>query len=316
MNGTDTYDRVRGGALARTVLVALAVAIPIRLAADEFDDFTKARNAYEAGEYVAAVERFTALLAGEPRNPAIVLESQKLLGVSYLFVGDQAAAEAALLKLLTLSPEFELDPMLFPIEVIDFFTDVKARNDERLAALARARAAEEEARLKAEEERRLAEIEKLKRNVYLERNLERRSWLVAVLPLGAGQFQNGETVKGALFLGGEVLLGAAAATTFGLHENLRDHATEPFESAEDREAYESMEAGLRIANQVCLGALAAVAIAGIIDSAVRFEKETVTWQPVEEREVPTHLRPGGETRTRIVPLFGGSSMGLGAAGSF
>lgn len=295
---------------------ALAVAAPARLAADEFDDFTKARNAYEGGEYAAAVERFTALLASEPRNPAIVLESQKLLGVSYLFVGDQIAAEAALLKLLTLSPEFELDPMLFPIEVIDFFTDVKARNDERLAALTRARASEEAVRRKAEEERRLAEIEKLKRNVYLERSREQRSWLVAVLPLGSGQFQNGEPVKGVLFLGGELLLGAAAATTFALHEDLRDRAKEPFESPDDREAYERLESGLRIANQVSLGVLAAVVVAGVIDSVVRFEKETVTWQPVEERDVPENLRPAGAARARIVPVFGESAVGLGAAGSF
>jgi tetratricopeptide (TPR) repeat protein len=297
-------------------LAVLALAQPARLAADEFDDFTKARNAYEGGEYAAAVERFTALLASEPRNPAIVLESQKLLGVSYLFVGDQAAAEAALLKLLTLSPEFELDPMLFPIEVIDFFTDVKARNDERLAALTRARASEEAARRQAEEERRLAEIEKLKRNVYLERNLERRSWLVAILPLGAGQFQNDEPVKGALFLGGELLLGAAVATTFALHEDLRDRAGEPFESPDDREAYERLESGLRIANQVSLGALAAVAVAGIIDSAIRFEKETVIWQPVDEREVPRDLRPGGTPAARIAPLLGESVVGLGVGGSF
>jgi tetratricopeptide (TPR) repeat protein len=316
VEGTNTIRSKSGPALIALAAAAVALAIPAVLAADEFDDFTKARNAYEGGEYQAAVERFTALLAAEPRNPVIVNESLKLLGVSYLFVGDPAAAEAALLKLLTLSPDFELDPMLFPIEVIDFFTDVKARNDERLAALARARATEEEARRKAEEKHRLAEIEKLKRNVYLERSTEKRSWLVALLPLGAGQFQNGEPVKGALFLGGEVLLGAAAATTFGLHESLRDRAAEPFESAEDRESYERLEQGLRIANQVSLGALAAVAVAGIIDSAVRFERERVTWQPVEEREVPENLRPGGSARLRIAPLAGDSAVGLCAVETF
>lgn len=315
MDRSSTRIAKPQAAVAALLAVALLAAAP-PAAGDEFDDFTKARNAYEAGEYAVAVERFTALLAAEPRNPAIVLESQKLLGVSYLFVGDQAAAEAALLKLLALSPDFALDPMLFPIEVIDFFTDVKARNDERLAALSRARAAEEETRRQAEEERRLAEIEKLKRNVYLERDRRQRSWLVALLPLGAGQFQNDEPVKGGLFLGGELLLAATAVTTFALHEDLRSRASEPFESKEDRERYERLEQGLRIANQVSLGALAAVAIAGIVDAAVRFEKETVTWQPVDENEIPEHLRPGQGARTRIIPLVGESSLGLGAAGSF
>jgi len=305
----------RRGAVALVVAMLVLLLGP-GLAADEFDDFARARNAYEAGEYAVAVERFLTLLSGEPRNPAIVLESQKLLGVSYLFVGDHEAAEAALLKLLTLSPDFELDPMVFPIEVIDFFTEVKARNDERLAALARARAAEDKARRLAEEERRLAEIERLKRNVYLERSVERRSLLVALMPLGIGQFQNGEPLKGALFLGGELLLGATALTTFALHESLRSRAAKPFESAEDREAHESLEAGLRIANQVSLGVLAAVVTAGVIDSLVNFERESIAWQPVEEREVPDHLRPGGGTRIRFIPLAGEKSVGVGASGSF
>ena len=313
--------RARGW-LAVLALIGLAtLALPRPAAADEFDDFTRAKNAYEAGEYEAAVERFEALIEGEPKNPALELEAHKLLGVSYLFVGRPEEAERSFLKLLTLSPGYELDPMLFPIEVIDFFTEVKARNDERLAALARARAAEEEARRRAEEEARLAELEKLKRNVYLERSREERSLLVAVMPLGAGQFQNGDTVAGALFLGGELLLGAAAVTTFILHEGLRSRAEEPFDSPDDRRAYERLEKGYRVANHVSLGALATVTVAGILEAVYRFERESVTWQPIPEGDVPEHLRPGssdgGPSSTlRLAPFFSEGGGGLGAAGTF
>ena len=170
------------------VLVSL---IAIRAAADEFQDFANAKNAYEAGEYETAVARFEELRAAAPKNKGLVEELHKLLGVSYLFLGNKGKAEENFLELLSADPEFALDPLVFPIDVVDFFAEVKGRHAERLSALAAARAAEEEAKKRAEEEKRLLEIERLKRNVYLGREVERRSLLVAVMPFGAGQFQNG-----------------------------------------------------------------------------------------------------------------------------
>ncbi|MFO8074474.1 MAG: tetratricopeptide repeat protein [Polyangia bacterium] len=302
--------------MAACILVVAAAALsPAGALADEFEEFIKAKNAYEAGEYETAVERFEALLDGDPRNPALVNEAYKLMGVSYLFVGREEEAEKSFLKLLTRSPEYELDPMLFPIEVVDFFTEVKLKNDKRLAALAQARAAEKEAERRAEEKRRLAELEKLKRNVYLEKDREQRSLLVAVMPLGAGQFQNGEPVKGGLFLGGELLLGAAAVTTYVLHEGLRRRSDEPFESTSDRREYERLERGYRISNQVSLGALAVLAVAGVVDSLYFFEKETVSWQQIDKREVPDRLRPEN-ARAILAPFASGTAIGLSASGAF
>jgi len=283
--------------------------------ADEFDRFAYARNAYEAGEYEAAVTRFETLLESEPRNPALVLEAYKLLGVSYLFVGNKERAEETFIKLLTRSPDYTLDPLVFPIDVVDFFTVVKDKNDEQIAALAAARAAEEEARRKAEEEARLAELEKLKRNVYIERTRRENSLLVAMLPLGAGQFQNGDNLKGALFLGGEVLLGVTALTTYILHEGLRPRSERPFSSTADRKAYEQLEKGYRITNQASLVALGVVTTVGIIDALYGFERETVSWQPVKEQEVPDDLRYKPAT-AKLVPIVGDSMVGLGAAGTF
>jgi tetratricopeptide (TPR) repeat protein len=303
-------------AAALVVLLALvALLAPRAVCADEFDRFAYARNAYEAGEYEAAVTRFEALLASEPRNPALVLEAYKLLGVSYLFVGNKERAEETFIKLLTRSPEYTLDPLVFPIDVVDFFTVVKDKNDEQIAALAAARAAEEEARREAEEAARQAALEKLKRNVYIERSRRENSLLVAMLPLGAGQFQNGDNLKGALFLGGEVLLGATALTTYILHEGLRPRSERPFSSPSDRKAYEQLEKGYRITNQASLVALGVLTTIGIIDALYGFERETVTWHPVKEKDVPDELRYK-PVAARLMPVVGDSMVGLGAAGTF
>jgi len=302
----------RAIALVGAVLVSLVAA---RATADEFQDFSNAKNAYETGEYETAVTRFEELRTSQPKNKGLVEELHKLLAVSYLFLGNKAKAEENFLELLSADPGFALDPLVFPIDVIDFFAEVKRLHAERLSALAETRAAEEEAREEAEAEQRRLEFERLKRNVYLGRETERRSMLVAVLPFGAGQFQNGHNVKGGLLLGGEILLTSAAVTTFILHARLRSDAAEPIATPSERERYENLEAGYRIANTACVVALGTVMIAGIIDSLFYYRKEVVTWNRLEERDVPKVLRPKPVAAV-VAPFPISGGVGLAAAARF
>lgn len=298
-------------------LAAATLVMPTAVGADEFDQFTRASNAFEAGDYAEAASRFEALLEGGLRNPALVLECHKLAAVSYLFVDDKEWAEHHFVELLTISPDYALDPMMFPIDVLDFFTEVKQKNDDRIEALARARAAEEARKRKAEEERRRQQAEKLKRNVYVERTRRQNLLLVAVLPYGIGQFQNGDNVKGGLLLGSQLLLSATALTTYILHESLRPQAAEPFSSTREREDYEQLERVYRITNRAALVGLGAVAAVGIIDALHNFEPETVTWRKAREQDVPDRLKPTQESaRTRIYPLVGETTVGLGLSGEF
>ncbi|MBW2537944.1 MAG: hypothetical protein JRI55_41045 [Deltaproteobacteria bacterium] len=299
-------------------VLALATLVTAHSAlADEFDQFTHARNAFEAGDYAVAASRFEALLEGGLRNPALILECHKLAAVAYLFVDDREWAEHHFIELLTISPDYTLDPMMFPIDVLDFFTEVKQKNDDRIAELARARAAEEARRRKAEEARRRSEAEKLKRNVYVERTRRQNLLFVAFLPLGIGQFQNGDNVKGGLLMGSQLLLGATALTTYILHENLRPRSREPFSSPQERADYEQLESVYRITNRAALVGFGAVAVVGIIDALYNFEPETVTWRKAREDEVPEHLKPQAESaRTAVYPLVGEASVGLVVSGEF
>lgn len=284
--------------------------------ADEFEEFANARNAYEAGDYETAVPRLEEIRAKQPKNKGLVEEVNKLLAVSYLFLGNQAEAEKSFIEILTDNPDFALDPLMFPIDVTDFFTAVKARHAERLAALSAERAAEEAARRAAEEKRKSLEAERLKRNVYLGRDTQRRSPLVALMPFGAGQFQNGHTTKGSLFLAGELLLTAAAVTTFALHESLRRPAAEPIEGASELERYERLEKSYRIANTASVAALAALAAAGIIDSLIFFRRETVSWRRLNERDVPAELRPKPPASAALAPFAAPGAIGLAAEVGF
>lgn len=308
-------------AATSAVLAAICLWAP-RAAADEYEFFVKAKNAYEAGEYEEAVKRFESLLEGSIDSTALLLESHKLLAVSYLFVGDEKRAEHHFTEMLMVDPKYELDPLIFPISVLDFFVSIKQKNQERLDALVKAREKAEAQRRAQEAARRTLQCEQQKRNIYIERERRRHSLVVAMIPFGAGQFQNGHVAKGIVFLSGEVLLSAAVTTTFVMHERLRTQADTPFESRSTRRRYERFEASYRIANQVTAAALGAAVVAGIIDALFFYEPEAVVWKRVEEPSVPEELRfrydeaNPKKTSAFLAPLVGENIVGLGLMGRF
>ncbi|MCP4196911.1 MAG: hypothetical protein GY762_07140 [Proteobacteria bacterium] len=285
----------------------------------EYQIFEMAMNAFNAGLYEEAATRFNAMLKTETENPALLLECHKFIAVSKLFIGDKESAEHHFLELLTISPEYTLDPMIFPIEIIDFFTEIKAKNKKQLEALALARAREKANLLAEQAARKLAEKEALMRNVYLEKEVKKNSLAVAMIPCGAGQFQNGDKLKGALFLSGELLLAAAAITTYALHESLRSDSKQPYESKEKRKQAESRELGLRIANHASIAALVTLAVGGIVDALVHYRPQVVTWKTLKEKDVPKPVRPGGsQSKHRITPGLdiGTGSVHLSLTGTF
>ena len=306
------------GRILLSIVVAVAAAFYSATGrTDEYDQFAIAKNAFDAGEYQESVKRFDALLKSGLQNPSLVIESHKLIAISYLFIGNETEAESHFTKLLTLAPDFTLDPLLYPIEVIDFFTKIKQKSKKQLEALAKARAIEEANRKAREAARQKAEAEKLKRNVYIEREVQKKTLLVAMLPFGAAQFQNGDRLKGYLFLSGELLLTAAAVTFYFLHASLRDEGTTPVDP-DDRKMYENRERVYRIGNHVSIGTLAAVGIAGLIDGLLRFQYETVTWKRLNDKDVPDDVKPHRSVGTKLRVSFqtNHTMLGLSVAGRF
>lgn len=286
---------------------------------DEYAAYLKAKSAFDAGDYVSAAARFEELVEGTARNPALAVECHKHAGVAFLFIGDKERAERHFSDLLSLTPDYELDPLYYPIEVVDFFISVKSNNRDRLEELRRARAADEVRRKAAEEEHRRAELAKLAKTYYVERTHESRSLLVAVMPLGAGQFQNRHKTKGILLLSSELLLAAAATTSFALHESLRQEASAPIANANDFHRFKQQEQVTRAVNQACLITLGGVLIAGFIDALYHFQPQTLTWRQVDEKDVPKELRRRrGESSTRSTKTQSLSLEinGLGLAGRF
>ena len=302
---------------AMTVFFTFGLLHPAPASAqDAVVSFTNARNAFDAGDYKEAASRFETMLEKGLDNEALLVEAHKYLGVCYIFLSDQKRAEEQFVALLNLEPDFSLDPLVFPIDVVDFFTSIKRKHALKLEEIARAEARAEEAQKKAEEKRRLEEIEKLRTTVYVKKTVKYHSRLVAVMPFGAGQFQNGHYRKGIVFLSGELLLVSASIVTYALHENMR-RISPWFYSSEKRRENEKLETGYRLANWISLGALGLMTLIGIVDSIYHFESQTVYWNKMKEDNVPKHLRPKKKKpKTAFAPWFDGQSAGIGAIGVF
>lgn len=310
--------------IVKKLLIVIPFLIPLVLlqaasvrAEDAVVVFTNARNAFEAGAYEEAATRFNALLDRNIDNDALIIETHKYLGVCYIFLEDEQNAESEFLSLLNMDPDFKLDPLVFPIDVVDFFTSVQRKHSLRLEKIARAKNRAEEERKKAELKKRQEEIERLRTNVYYEKKIIKHSKLVAMMPFGAGQFQNGHRKKGIVFLSSELFLVTSSIVTYALHESLRTHASTPFYSTQTIKEYERLETVYRISNLASVGALSVMVLVGIVDSIYHFKPQTVEWHKVDEKDIPKKLQQKHKKTTAFVtPFFERSAAGLGAIGFF
>lgn len=261
--------------------------------ANDFEDFENARSAYEGQDYAKAVRLFEALAGGDvPQltNRSLVLESKKYLGASYLFLGRISQAEQEFTRLLRMDPGYLLDPLGFPEEVQRLFASVKKQLDADRRASEEERRREEQrvAREKTEraerERMRWAELTKL---AQVETVREVRSRWLALVPFGAGQFQNGHASLGAVLAVTEGSLLALSLVTYVLHDHLRGQKPKPSEIADARLA----EQGFRYTNQISFALFAIVAVTGVIDAQVRFQP---THDYERKRPLPPDLLPGPE----------------------
>lgn len=229
--------------------------------ADEFDAFEAAKSAYDAQNYPLATKRFSAL---QLKSRPLVLEAHKYLGASLLFTGKNAEAEAEFEKLLKEDGNYELDPVTFPVEVLDVFSKVKARLAKEHINSGDKSAAKKPGPIDPAMQR--ATLEKLITEAETERIVHTHSRWIAAIPFGVGQFQNGKKNAAAAFLIAETLLLSVSVVSFALHNNLYSETV----TNENRQQAQTIESVTRITNWISTGLFVATAIGGIVEAQVNF----------------------------------------------
>lgn len=190
-------------------------------------DLKRARDRYEFGAYADAAGAVREILARRKDLPeGEVVEAWRILGLSEYQLGDRGAARAAFVNLLSIDPDYALDPFLVPPQIVEFFDRVKREAEPELAPLReRRRQLKEQERLAEEARRKLLAEEAVRSGppskVVL---VQDRIYLFNWLPFGAGQFQNGDNGKGTAIAVSQVLLGAVNLTAIVAHSEIASGA--------------------------------------------------------------------------------------------
>jgi hypothetical protein len=194
------------------LLLALALAAPPEL--------KRAKDRFEFGAYADAAGTLRQLLAKRSDLPAAeAVEAYRMLGIAEYQIGDKLAARAAFVNLLSYEPDFALDPFLVPPPIVEFFDAVKKEHEPALEPLRERRRELAEQQRLAEEARRRLLAEETARTGPPGKviRVEQRVYLFNWLPLGAGQFQNGERAKGTAIAAGQLVLGLVNLTAIVVH---------------------------------------------------------------------------------------------------
>lgn len=225
------------------------------------DPIAAAAEALEAGDYDVAARTAGAIADDLSQSEQDRAEAWRIVGLSRFFLGERQRAEAAFLAYLRIDLDAHLDPALVAPEAIVFFEDVRARHAAELDAL----------RPPAE---------------------ETRSLWINFLPAG-GQFQNGETGKAWILLGGVTVFAATNLTTYAL---ARRNCDEQMKTCDDPDTARALKAVNIISGAAAIGLYAYSVIDGY-------------------RGYRAHQREQ-EARIRIGLTGGDQSVGLVIGGDF
>jgi len=275
-------------------------------------ELEKARAAYLARNYAEAEERLRALTDAKTGVKELTLLSQArmYLGAVHLAQGRREQAVDVFEKLILEDPPFEPDPLGYPSDVINTFIDVRVQLQERIRQAAQnAAKLEAEKRARAEEEKRRQEawLATVKRMATEEKITVKNSRLVASLPFGAGQFQNGDTILGWTFFAAETALVLGTVVTVPMAVYARGRAEEEARLGDlqgKAELYRQRADDIRVVNLTLAGAFAVVAIAGIVQANLGYVPERVE---TKKRELPPLARlvpviaPVARSETSFVP---------------
>lgn len=221
----------RRGSSTRFAALALVAACllappPARAA----DDLATARAAFEYGQYERARGIAEDLISrGALPKEEELLEAYRIVGLAHFYSRRPdrlERAERTFLQLLSIDPDYRLDPFFTPPAAVTFVEDVRRKYATELEPIREqrrlvraAQRAQEEMRRKLVEAAQKQEEEAPPQTVKL---VTKRHFPVVFLPFGAGQFQNDEPQLGTAVATVQVAAGLASVISYAAIEALRE----------------------------------------------------------------------------------------------
>lgn len=273
-----------------------------------------------AARYEECSARLALLLnpkSARPLRDPDVIETARIYHATCLIGLDKVElADEPLRAAIRKNPQMRApDSLIFPQKVVDRFLKVREELYAELRAAERAeidkarREAREKQQQDSEDWARMLLLERLARQeVVVTKN---RRW-IAVVPFGAGQFQNGDETLGWVFLGTEAALGVTALTSLAVYSHLQSGVDAVVarrlavpQSVQDR--MRDWHLALTLSSYAFIGAAAL----GVLQGQLAFVPEV---RAVRERKLPD--LPQGGVKVRPEVSGGRDSVLLGVSGTF
>jgi hypothetical protein len=317
--------------LASVLAGAMATATPARgqqaeapseVALSDDAELARIVSLVEAAKYEECVARLDRLLdanGSRPLKSPDVIETARIYHATcFIGLGKPELADVPLRNAIRANPQMRApDSLVFPPRVVERFLRVREglflelqAAEQAAIANARREAAEKQRRENDERARMLA-LEQLARQEIVV--VENRRW-IALLPFGAGQFQNDNRGLGWALLGTELVLGAAALTALGVHTHLQANSAEVLNRQSSVASTENDRArnwflALRLTTYGFIG----THVLGVAEAQLSFVPQVRT---VRTRPLPK--LPGDKQALRIVPdvAVGSDAFSLGVRGTF
>ena len=293
---------------AAVVALVCATAGPAR--ADAKADLEKAHNAYVAHKYDDAEARLRALLdpaTSELKDPDSIADAKMYLGAVLLAEKKSDEAAKVFEDLLLTNQNYQADPLRVSLDAVDALTDARTRIKDQLNAMLAEnvrKAQEQKAKLEVEHEKQVLRLAMLEKLATTEVVVERHSRWLSLVPFGVGQFQNGQTAEGWLFLTLEGMLTVGTVVAAGYAYAYEEQAWTYHQQGNSaaQSAYSSAAHWAAITDDVLAGGLALTALGGIIHAEATYVPERVQ---MRKREIPP---------LSLTPIVGPT--GIGVLGRF
>lgn len=263
-----------------SILLQLCLMVSLALG-NVLTQFEDGKNSYLYGDFTKVIKFLGPLFSkGDALPDGLELgkarEALEMLGLAHFYLGDETAAAEIFEKLIVIDEDRSLNPVTAPPEAIAFYKRIKADFKGDIAR--RRKIFEDE-----QDRRRKAEAELNQRVIQVESR--RNSQLVALVPFGVGQFQNGDSAWGGVFLGTELVATSLSVAFFFAAENLRQ--SDGFYDRQDvgrARAY-------RVAQFATGGAAVALMVGGIIHAWATFKPNTRSERKVIKSGAPARVTP-------------------------
>lgn len=275
-----------------------------------------ASRSYVRGRYKRVIKNVGPLLYPtiQLSDQEQVITAHRLMALSHMFLKEKVQAEKHFLAILSLRPEYDLDPVVDPVAAVESFDEVKRRNATRIRAiLDRERKEAERKRQEALRRKKEAERERLEAMLARPRNervVEKRYYWLNWVPFGVGQFQNGHRKKGFALMGLQAGLAAASlGLYFGQWALINDRGLVDHENWDTRQ-------GLMYAQIATGAACIGLMIYGVVDALIYHEPGGVSVRAIKYKNPPAVKPAAKKTSWFIAPSLGPGSAGLGFGVAF